>query len=533
MIIKQLSRNVHIMLVVALVATATLLFSGCRGAGPAGKKAFEIGEYDRAISKLSKAYAKPGLPRDVKGEYAFYLGECYRLRGQFKKASGYYKTAVRYKYSDDIALLYLGECQRATGDFEGARESFDTYLARHKNDPRARNGLQSIKMTEAQWDAITSFNPSAVPDSGYIVNLAKEFNSKYSDYSPAFVGDGYDVVYITSMRVAKRRRKMNRITGQGNSGIYMTKIDGQGKWTDPEHLEEPFANNIDDGTPSITSDGKTMYFTRCPYSETEPNTPQCFETTRSGGRWGEPVRVIPGGDSTMMVAHPAISPDGTTLYFVSDCDYPGAMGGKDIYRTRKTPSGDWSRAENLGALVNTRGDEMFPYIRSNGDLYFSSNGQPGFGGLDIYLAHLDERGIYRVSNMGLPINSSADDFGIIFKDNKEEGYLSSSRAGSKGIDNIYSFVLPPMILSMSGTVATADGTPPQKAFVRLIGSDGTNQKLTPDENGQFALVVDKDVDYIVLCGAEGCKNQKLKFSTQNKTKSETILLNVKLEKLEY
>ena len=517
-------------MLVASIAMASAFLSACRSAGPAGKKAFEIGEYDRAISKLSKAYSKPGLPRGEKGEYAFYLGECYRLRGQFKKAISYYKTAVRYKYSDDIAELYLGECQRAAGDFEGARESFEIYLHNHKNDPRARNGLESIKMAEKEWNKIVSFNPAVVPDSGYIVGLAKQFNSKYSDYSPAFVGDGYDVVYITSMRVPKRKRKMNRVTGQGNSGIYMVKIDGQGKWTDPEHLDEPFANSIDDGTPSLTSDGKTMYFTRCPYSETGDNQPQIFETTRSGGRWSEPVRVIPGGDSTMMAAHPAISPAGTTLYFVSDCEYPGAMGGKDIYKTEKTGNG-WSKAENLGALVNTRGDEMFPYVRINGDLYFSSNGQPGFGGLDIFVAHLDEKGLYRVSNMGLPINSAADDFGIIFKDKHEEGYFSSGRASTKGIDNIYSFLLPPMVLAMAGTVATSDGAVAKNIFVHIVGTDGTNVRLKPDDNNQFAFTPEKDVDYVILCGADGYKNQKLKFSTQGKTKSETMILNVKLEKL--
>lgn len=513
-------------IIFSIVATPMLLISCGGGRGLKAKKAFEIGEYDRASNLFGKASIGEKNKYNL-ADYSYHLAECYKKKGLYKKAASAYQAAIKNKHKDNNLYLYMAQCQLACGMYDKAEENFELYKTIVPfNTTEADNGIASCRLARKNIKTLTEYNYKNPPDTGYIVTLAKEFNSRASDYSPAFVGDDYDVVYFTSMRSLRRRQKTNRVTGQSNSNIYMSKIDGADAWTEPEPLGEPFGQKNDDGTPSLTADGKTMYFTRCPYNAQSENNADCYEVQRSGGRWGEPVRVIPGGDSTLMVAHPAISPDGQTLYFVSDKG--GGHGGKDIYLTHRQADGTWSKAENLGAIINTKGDEMFPYVRDNGTLYFSSNGHIGYGGLDVYKAVKNDNGHYVVTNMGLPINSSSDDFGITFKGNKEEGFFSSGRT-KIGIDNIFHFILPDVVLMYDGKLTTTDGRLPKRPFVKIIGNDGTNIKLHPDDNGTFGFKAEPGVTYLVQCGAKGYISQKIKIDTTGKSRSETINMAFKLE----
>lgn len=490
------------------------------------KKAYEIGEYDRAEKLFVKA-VKSEKVKTNKAQYAFFLAECYRKKGLYKKAASQYLVAQKNKYKDNDLYLYIADCYLAAGQPDKAEEYYILYKTVASTKANiAEAGIKSCEQVRANAKALKEYDFKNPPDTGYIVLPMKAFNSKSSDYSPAYVGDDYDVVYFTSMRSVKKRSKINRVTGQTNSSIFMSKIDGGGDWTEPERLGEPFNSKYDDGTPSLTSDGKTMYFTRCPYDPTRENNAECYESRRSGGVWSEPVRVLPGGDSTMMVAHPAISPDGQTLYFVSD--KKGSIGGKDIWYTTKNADGTWSEAVNAGGIVNTRGDEMFPYVRDNDDLYFSSNGHIGFGGLDIYKATRTETGRFEVTNMGLPINSVGDDFGIVFKGNKEEGLFTSGRQKA-GIDKIYSFILPDVVLMCDGKLTDSDGNLLKRAYIKIIGSDGTNLKLRPNDDGLFGFKADPDVVYLIQCGARGYISQKMTVDTRGKKRSETVNINVKLE----
>lgn len=517
-------------LLFSIIAIVVIILTSCGGnKGIKAKTAFGIGEFDRAEKLFLKASANEENKYN-KADYAFHLAECYRRKGLYKKAASSYQAAIKLKHKDNEIYFLMAQCQLASGQYDKAEENFEMYKNIVPfNANRADVGIASCRLARANLKALKEYDYRNDPDTGYIIKLAKDFNSKSSDYSPAYVGDDYEVVYFTSMRSPSKRRKVNRVTGQSNSGIYMSKVDGGGEWTEPEALDEPFSSKFDDGTPSLTSDGKVMYFTRCPYDSQRENNAECYEVRRSGGRWGDPVRVLPGGDSTMMVAHPAISPDGQTLYFVSDKD--GGIGGKDIYYTTKQSDGSWSEATNAGGMINTKGDEMFPYVRDNGILYFSSNGHIGFGGLDIYKAIKNENGRYVVTNLGLPINSNSDDFGIIFKGNKEEGLFSSGRTKA-GFDKLFTFILPEMVLMYEGKLTDINGGAIKRAYVKIIGSDGTNIKLRPSDDGIFGFKAEPQTTYLIQCGARGYISQKMKIDTNGKSRSETINIDVKLVKAE-
>lgn len=458
-----------------LAAPVALLLCAC-GGYEAAQKAYNLGEYSKAAGLFDDAQ-RSEKNNGRKAEEFFLLGECYRNIGQVSKAAAAYQRAYRLKYDDDIVMLRLADCYRAIGRFDEATEIYNAYYDRHKTDKRASAGMASVSLAEGVWPELSKIKEEAEKaDSGYVVKPFREINSKYSDFCPVYVGEGFDVVYFSSMRMEKKKRRTNRITGQGGSCLYMSKVDGRGKWTVPQPLGEPFGGSgNDDGVASVSSDGRTMVFTRCPVNNQDGSPVHAYEVKREGGRWSDPQRILPGSDSTLMVAHPALSPDGQTLYFVSDRE-KGSFGGLDLWKSLRNVDGSWGPAQNLGPMINTAGDEVFPSVRQDGTLYFSSNGRKGFGGLDIYKAVTDDDGRVQVTNIGLPINSAGDDFGITFVGLAEEGLFSSNRGNSKGYDDIYSFYLPPVILTIeahigeSGKKAFADGSSKPKSKILRLSS---------------------------------------------------------------
>ncbi len=503
---------------VATIVFIILLIQGCAIGNKysAGKKAYDIGEYHRAIPLLKKAYSKE-KNKYAKGEISYFLGDCYnRINLPIKAASSYSKS-VRYKYEVREAELYMADCYLNAGKFEKALDAYKSYYDKVPRSLRAANGIKSCKL--------------AMDNTGveiYQVEKVRDLNSKQSDFCPVFSGKDFDQVYFTSMRTKKKKRKRNQITGQGGANMYFSHIDSKGKWTEPEALEEPINTSFDEGTGSLTADGKEMYYTRCRYEKEEATNPEIFQINRAGGRWSEPVQVVLGIDS-VMIAHPAISPDGTTLYFVSDM--PGGRGGKDIWKSVNS-GGEWSAPVNMGQDINTAGDEMFPYVRADGTLYFSSNAHVGYGGLDIYKATKKdgENGdIWEITNMGLSINSFADDFGIAFKGNDEEGLFSSTRGSSRGVDNIFSFIKPKLEFALEGSVLSSKtGKPVTGAYMRLIGTDGTNMKLTIAEDGSFEMKLKPQTEYVQLVAAKGYFNHKEKFSTENEVENKTFSFKIDL-----
>lgn len=487
----------HSALSATLISTVALLLTAC-GGYEAAQKAYDLGEYTKA-AKLLETVQRKEQNKVRKAEENFLLGECYRHLGLTNKSVAAYKRALKADGNDE-AQLYLADALRAQGKFDEADAAYEEYAAKHSTDKRARAGAASSSMSRKAWKELDPKAKGAAVDSGYVIEPFKEIASGYSDFCPQYVGEGYDVVYFTSMRMSKKKKRASKITGQGQSQIYMSRIDGRGKWTEPQALEEPFGQKSnDDGVAYISPDGHTMVFTRCPLVEQEGSAAQAYESVREGGRWGDPVRIIPGGDSTLMVAHPTLSPDGNTLFFVSDKE--GGIGGLDIWKSLRNVDGTWGPATNLGAIVNTAGDEMFPYCREDGALYFSSNGHKGYGGLDIYRAVENNAGRYEVTNMGLPINSTGDDFGITFMGTAEEGLLSSNRGNAKGYDNIYAFRLPPVILTIEGYVGKSGKKAFEGRLTKLESSTYASslynpdvQDVTPDNDNLFS-VTEEIVEY--------------------------------------
>ncbi|MCU4176360.1 OmpA family protein [Carboxylicivirga sp. N1Y90] len=508
--------------IVLPIILLSLLTMGCGGGSKFSNanKAYLIGEYDRAAKQFKKAYKKE-KNRYTKGEIAFYLGECYRITNKPKKAAGYYSKSVRYKYEVIEAELYYADTQLASGKYEEAIEAYQSYLEKKALDRRAQNGIASYALI---------LNDSL--KTRYQVEKVKGLsNTRYSDFSPGYASSDYDQVYFSSMRTEKKSRKRNRVTGQGGSNIYVSRIDAKGKWTDAEPLAETINTTFDEGSATMSDDGKEMYFTRCPYDNEKPLSAEIYMVSRSGGKWGEPSQISIGGDS-LLLAHPAISPDGNTLYFVSDM--PGGEGGKDIWKAEKGGESGWGEPINMGNLINTPGDEMFPYVRTDGTLYFASNAHVGYGGLDIYRAVFDEEvGYHRVHNLGKPINSESDDFGIAFKGMEEEGLFSSSRGSSKGVDNIYSFILPKLEFSMKGEVISqSEETPIADAYIRLIGTDGTNVKLNIRSDGTFGAKLAKQTDYVFMVASKGYFNHKQKLSTVGLSDNKEFDFEISLMKME-
>ncbi len=399
-----------------------------------------------------------------------------------------------------------------------AEEAFNKALTIESKNKLARTGLKSCSLRRSNIDT-----------TNYVVNAIKSLNSKHSSFGVAVDGDNYDHIFFSSMRFSGKNKGRSTITGQGFSHIFESSKNTKGDWSKPTKLDEPFNSPYEDGAPFITPDGKEFYFSRCIFDKTKLVEGQIFKSVKSAGIWRDPELLELFGDS-ILVAHPTLSNDGLTLYFVSDM--PGSIGGKDIWKTTKNDEGTWGKPKNMGYPINTPGNEMYPYIRTDETLYFSSDGQAGFGGLDIYKAILEENGEYSIQNMGIPINSSSDDFAISFMGKKEQGFFSTSRGNTKGVDNIYSFILPEIEFELSLNVLDTETQKPIKdSYMKIIGSNGTQLKVPIPANGQFKMMLEKDCNYTMLIASKGYIYKREKFTTIGLTKNQTFNIKTELEPL--
>ena len=352
------------------------------------------------------------------------------------------------------------------------------------------------------------------------------FNSRRADFSPMLCGDQFDQLYFTSTRNEALGDELSGITGTKAGDIFLSEKDDRGKWSKPEAIGTGLNTDYDEGACCFTPDGREMYLTQCVTDPSSPRYAQIATSPRSDAAWGKATLLEVTKDTLSSYAHPAISPDGEWLYFVSDM--PGGMGGLDIWRVRLTAAG-LGGVENLGEPVNTPGDEMFPTFRPNGDLYFSSNGHPGMGGLDIYIAKVDAKTRqYKIEHPGYPLNSEGDDFGMTFEGPHNRGFFSSNRKDGRGYDHIYSFENPEIVTTIKGWVYEMGGYELTAAQVMVVGNDGTYKKLPVKGDGSFTLPIKPHVDYLLMASCKGFLNHKEELRVDTAKESKEYVLQFPL-----
>ena len=421
-------------------------------------------------------------------------------------------NALRYDYPDSILYLRLGQMQQKNGRYADAIKNYDAYLQYDPTSVLAFNGVEGSQKA-LEWKK----NPTR-----YVVKRMDKFNSRRGEFSPMLLGPDYDQLYFASSRSKDKDQKISAITGQNNNNFYVIKKDEQGNWLQPEELEDEVNTEFDEGTPSFSPDGNSMYYTYCSQAPEGDRTAEIYLSTRSSAKWGKGSKVEILKDSVTALAHPSVSPDGRWLYFVSDA--VGGQGGKDIFRARINGN-DFGPMENLGPEINTPGDEVFPYVRDSVTLYFASNGHPGMGGLDIFRATLDSTEHWHVENMRSPINSNGDDFGITFEGVHERGFFSSNRNDARGYDHLYSFELPIITVKIEGIVFDVDEVPIEGATVRIVGRDGLNAKVLTMKNGEYEVELERDIRYVMMASARGFLNQNFELKTGAEEKNETYIVD--------
>ncbi len=483
-----------------LVLAACALLSSCGGAKLAtANEQMARGEYFDAAKTYRKVYNKltKREERPLRGEVAFKMGKCHMELNQFARAAAAFQNAARYDYGDSTLYLYMAQMQQATGNYAAAARSYEDYLQWKPQDERARNGLSGTRTALAKSGGTR-----------YVVKQAKLFNSRRSEYSPMFLDRSGDQLFFTTTSEKVTGEHRSEITGAKKGDIWYVTKDERGNWKRPEAVEGELNTEADEGTPSFTPDGQTMYLSR---ARREPNAStgvEIYTSQRSDAKWSAPVLFEVTSDTLSNYAHPAVSPDGNWLYFSSDM--PGGSGGRDIWRVNLRERG--GSLENLGEWINTPGDEMFPYVRTDSLLYFASDGHPGYGGLDLFRARLTPSGGWEITNMGTPVNSSSDDFGITFGAG-ESGFFSSNRGDARGYDHIFSFELPDLKILISGWVLDRDEEPVPNAIIRIVGNDGSNQKQIARADGSFSFPLERGVSYVMMAGARGYLNARQEFTS--------------------
>lgn len=479
---------------------------------------FAAGEYYEAIDQFKNAFSK-SKDKDLKAEMVFMVAECYRLTNDPRNAELWYKRAVRSAYSKPEAQYWLADALKKNGKYQQAVEEFRKYKQLVPNDARADREIRACELAQ-EWQR----NPES-----YKVEEMKDINSKDADFSPAYGRDDFGVIYFTSSREGAQGKKTHGATGQSFTDIFQSRLDKKGKWSMPVPVEG-INTEFEEGTPNFSSGYSELYFTRCEAGKREKKGCVIMYSARKGESWNDPKNAGILSDS-VIAAHPAISPNGLTLFFVSDI--PGGYGGKDIwYVTRDKPSVPWSGPKNAGPDINTPGHELFPYVRNDGVLFFASDGRIGMGGLDIFKALPQPDGSWIVQNMKSPINSNADDFGIVFKGTEEAGIFSSTRKGQVN-DDLYSFELPPLRFSVTGLVKDEKtGVAIPGATVQLIASDGANLQAETGNGGDFKFTLRPNVDYIFLASKRGYLNGKERQTTKGQEKSRDFMVTILLSSIE-
>lgn len=504
-------KQVHLLSIFSIFffALTVLVSCGAERNLKRGEKYLALGEYFDAANEFKQAYQKtPPKERERRGQIALKMALCYDKTLQTGKAVAAYRNVIRYKQDKIEEHLALARQLMKEGSYAAAEVEFKLVLDSLPNNTLAKEGLIAAK------------NALRIKEEGSRYNVKKMdiFNSRRAEYSPMLYGDSYDQLYFTSTRNEAMGDEVSGITGTKAGDLFYSEKDDKGKWSKPEAVNGGINTNYDEGTCCFSPDGREMYLTQCATNPSYPRYAQIVKSDRSDAAWSKTIPITLTADSLSSFAHPAISPNGEWLYFTSDM--PGGKGGLDIWRVRITPSG-FGGVENLGEPINTTGDEEFPTFRPNGDLYFSSNGHSGLGGLDIFIAKVGKDRRYHLSHPGYPLNSQGDDFGMTFEGPYNRGFFSSNRGDGRGWDHIYSFENPEITQTVKGWVYEMDGYELPAAQVYCIGDDGTNERITLRSDGSFTKILSPGVTYLFMATCKGYLNHQEEVKALSAPKEST------------
>ena len=509
---------------------------------------FNQKQYIAALQKYEEAYNKISSNKAEKNRCYFQMGECYRLMNNFPKAERVYKRLINQKYytTEPKLYYYMAEMYRFENKFDEADEYYGKYLELVPDDKLAQQRKASIIYVNQLFMNRTRHN---------IVKLDK-WSTDYNDWAPRFMGDDTTRLVFTSSRFGDDDGKHDAWTGQAFSDFYTVFQDRKGNWSDAvENFDNSKVINspVNEGEAWFSPDGRTVYFSRCDSREHE--TQGCYvyyskkggaslddkpgrkgkkdDNAEANGDWSEPVK-INLGDTMYNYLYPTLSRDQLTMYFSSDM--PNGYGDYDLWvATRKSVDDDFGTPVNLGGTVNSAGREVFPTLRNDSTIYFSSNGLPGVGGLDIFRSTKNGRKWSTPENLGIPINSSYDEMSIIYYPESqhymmERGYFSSNRpfddphskkTDKKGKkvppinDDLFYFELPPLLYSIEGTIRDEKSMQlVENAKVRIVGSDGSEFETYSNKQGFYRFDVTQikrnvvykmyvsKVDYFSIEGSE-------------------------------
>lgn len=496
-------------IIVGLMLTSVVLsLASCKGPKlREADEAYDRGEYYDAATIYRKLYNRYNRKEDqwLRGELAFQLGMCHLKLNQGNRATSSFQNAMRYEYEDSTLLLRLAQAQQREGQYNAAIKNYQAYLEMFPDDWEALTGIRGCELAP-QWKE---------EGSRYIVKQDRVLNSRRADFAPMFLNKDMEYIYFTSTSEKSTGELRSEILGTKKGDIYFSKRDEKGNYSRPEVVDGGLNTEQDEGAAAFSPDGSTMYLARA-VRQDWPTTVEIYTSSRSEAKWSAPQKFEITGDTLSNYSDPFVSPDGKWLYFVSDM--PGGQGGTDIWRINlKDKHGT---LENLGPQINTKGNERFPNVRTDSLIYFASNGHPGMGGLDLFTATLQPReegdntsmDHWVVANLGVPMNSSADDFGITFGKG-ESGFFSSNRGDARGYDHIYSFIKPDLQIWISGYVVDKDDEPVPNAVIRIVGDDGSNQKTASKPDGSFRFDLQRGVKYAMLASADGYLNARQEFES--------------------
>ena len=501
-------KRILYILVGLMLTSMVMSLASCKG--PKLKdadEAYDRGEYFDAATIYRKLYNRYNRKEDawLRGELAFQLGMCHLKLNQGNRATAAFQNAIRYNYEDSTTLLRLAQAQQREGQYAAAIKSYNEYLAMFPDDWEALAGKQGCELAP-KWK-----------EEGSRYTVKSFYSSRRADYCPMYLDKNMEYLYFTSTNEKSTGELRSEITGTKKGDIYFFKKDEKGVWSRPELVDGGLNTEHDEGAAAFSPDGSTMYVARA-VRQNWPTTVEIYTSSRSEAKWGAPQKFEITADTLSNYSDPAVSPDGKWLYFASDM--PGGQGGTDIWRINlKDKHGT---LENLGPQINTKGNERFPNMRTDSLLYFSSDGHPGMGGLDLFVAKLQPRDEddkfsldrWVVENMGVPMNSAGDDFGITFGTG-ESGFISSNRGDARGYDHIFSFIKPDLQVWISGYVVDKDDEPVPNAVIRIVGDDGSNQKTAAKPDGSFRFDLQRGVKYVMMAGADGYLNAKQAFESDS------------------